>query len=264
VSGHHDFIFPKHPHLPAPDWKKLEQRLLDEEWVIPAVGRDVPEIALRDLHFSLGRLSERHLDFDPTWHTTGDLIAAHVAARALPNDVPVIHDQTVAQAVAMLECHGIALTDWQCFDAASSTWCSAQYRPGPEFIRFLDREIFDPGRDTLAMMLLEFDGDHPFVSAGENTFEPRLPGSGEELVELPPYGTYVDFIGAAYEDLNAQWVDPATGHAYRIHDLDWQGGLGIGRRFLRFNDFDGGDLDVIASELGTLVGQPMAWCRRHL
>lgn len=264
MSSHHDFVFPKHPHLPAPDWRKLEQRLLEEEWVMPAVGPDVPQIALQDLHFSLGQLSEQHIYFDTTWRTTGDLIAAHVAAGTLPNDVPVVHDQIVAQAVAMLERHGVTPTDWQVFEATLSTWSSAQYRPGPGFIRFLDRNIFDPVRDTLAMMLLEFDGDHPFVSAGENTVEPLLPGSEEELVELPPYGNYMDFIGAAYEDLSAQWVDPATGHAYYIHDLDWQGGLGVGRRFLRFNDFDGCDLDVIADELGKLVGQPMTWCHRHL
>ncbi|QBF25134.1 hypothetical protein EXN22_05315 [Pseudomonas tructae] len=43
MSEHHQFIFPRYRHLPAPDWKALERQLLALDWLEPAANGAVDE-----------------------------------------------------------------------------------------------------------------------------------------------------------------------------------------------------------------------------
>ncbi|WP_327439649.1 hypothetical protein [Pseudomonas donghuensis] len=43
MSEHHQFIFPRYRHLPAPDWKSLEQQLLTLGWLEPAAADALDE-----------------------------------------------------------------------------------------------------------------------------------------------------------------------------------------------------------------------------
>lgn len=48
VSEHHQFIFPRYRHVQAPDWKGLEQRLLSEGLLEPAVAQALDETGDRE------------------------------------------------------------------------------------------------------------------------------------------------------------------------------------------------------------------------
>ncbi|GHH59241.1 hypothetical protein [[Pseudomonas] boreopolis] len=265
MSEHHYFIFPKYPHLSPPNWRELERRLLEEEIILPSVGSQVLGTALRDLSLCLAQLPGSHYIYDPMARTTGDVIASYIAAGCLPPDVPIRHDQSVSEAVAMLRKHGVDLEDgWRLYlDASDSTWCSDQYRPGPGYARILGDDSLEMQRESMSLVLLEFDSGGPFVSVGEGMCAPSIPGSELELEELPPYGNYVDFIGAAYEDLETQWVSP-DGRSYYIMDLDWHWCLGIGHRMIRLSDFDYRDLEELTERIAELTGQPMSCCHRWL
>lgn len=54
-------------------------------------------------------------------------------------------------------------------------------------------------------MLLAYGRPSPRVAVREHLCEPSLPGSAAPLDSLPPFGSHLDFIGAAYDDPGLQW-----------------------------------------------------------
>ncbi|MEG1680085.1 MAG: hypothetical protein RR326_08315, partial [Stenotrophomonas sp.] len=142
-------------------------------------------------------------------------------------------------AVQTLQAHGIALGDeWKFCEHAASDWASPRYRMGPGMREFYDERGYELDRRHTAITLFTPPADEPpFVTAGGNTYAPCVPGDDTELEGLTPFGTYSDFIGAAYDDIEVTWTNPADGCAYHILDLDWGNGLGIGWNFMKF---DGG------------------------
>ncbi|MGE8217549.1 MAG: hypothetical protein ACN6RD_15250, partial [Stenotrophomonas maltophilia] len=78
----------------------------------------------------------------------------------------------------------------------------------------------------------------------------------------PPFGDYIDFVGAVYEDIHVDWIHPDSGRRYALLDLDWEYSLGIGRSFIQFEEGSGYDLERSVQALGAACGQRMTYARR--
>ena len=75
MSEHHQFLFPRDLHLPPPDWRALEARLLEGGYVLEPRGQSIPQRALINLSFGLASLHEGSYQYDEHMRTPGDVIA---------------------------------------------------------------------------------------------------------------------------------------------------------------------------------------------
>ncbi|WWW36211.1 hypothetical protein V8017_04435 [Stenotrophomonas rhizophila] len=264
MTMHDCFVFPAAPHLPAPDMPALERWMLQERIILPAVGADVPAKALYALSHAISRLPGANVPpVDADWRTAADVVATHVQAGNLPDALRVNGDGSVEDCVKAIRDHGIALDDaWLFGKHAACTWFSPRYRAGPGMVR-----LYDPDRigeiDHLSIVLFQIDaGEPPFVVFGAGTSAPTVPGEDTEREDFPPFGDYMDFIGAVYEDLHADWVHPDSGRRYALLDLDWEYSLGIGRCFIQFEGGSGYDLERFVQALGEACGQRMTYAHR--
>ncbi len=266
MSDHHQFFFPRHPHLPSPDWPALEARLRQAGYVLAPRGDRVPRAALIDLSLMLAWPREGSYQYRDGMRTPGDVIDLYVQAGHLPPGVPVRHEDTIEETWAMLARHGISPNP-ALVDDERSAWQSPSYCLGPaarECLSPQGREQYDADLPSLDLMLLAYDGPHPHVAVGENLEVPSVPGSDEPLDELPPFGSHIDFIGAAYDDPAVQWRNPRDGRDYRILDLDWHYSLALGFRMIRAQGLDRESAEGLAAAFSGLVGQPMGCSHRHL
>lgn len=179
MSQHDLFFFPKEPHRPPPDWPAVKKALLAEEIILPAVGSQVPWVALHELSFSLCKLrTGQDWLHDKAWRSTGDVIDAYKAAGLLSPSIATRHDRTVAETVSDLRNEGIVLDDeWCLLEARDCSWGGVRHRPGPGLLPYYDRPGHEPV-DTMALTLLAFEGK-PVVLAGESLHAPCLPGTDE-------------------------------------------------------------------------------------
>jgi hypothetical protein len=266
MSEHHQFLCPRDMHLPPPDWRALETKLLEGGYVMEPRGDGVPYRALLNLSFDLASLNEGSYQYQEGLRTTGDVIAMYVGAGYLPAEIPIRHNDTMEEAMALLAEHGITPGD-RYADNESSDWNSPQYCLGPAARVFLTddtRASYDADPKNFPLMLLAYDGPEPHVAVGENLSEPSLPGSDELLESMPPFDSHVDFIGAAYENPAAQWHCAEDGRDYRILELDWQYSLAMGFRMVRTEWLDDGSARGLARLIEGLTGQPMVCSHRHL
>lgn len=266
MSEHHQFLCPRDMHLPPPDWRALEARLLEGGYVLEPRGDRIPYRALLNLGFGLAGLNEGSYQHRDGLRTTGDVIAMYVQAGHLPADLPIRHNDTMEEALALLSQRGIVPGDLY-LDNEGSDWNSPQYCLGPAARPYLNadtRAAYDADPRHFPLMLLAYDGPAPHVAVGENLSEPSLPGSDKLLESMPPFDSHVDFIGAAYEDPAAQWHCPQDGRDYRILELDWQYSLAMGFRLIRTEGLDDGSARGLAGLMEALAGQPMVCSHRHL
>ncbi len=266
MSEHHQFLFPRDLHLPPPDWRALEARLLEGGYVLEPRGQDIPRRALINLSFGLASLHEGSYQYDEHMRTPGDVIALYARAGYLPPDIPIRHNDTLEETVALLASHGITLGDLYADDEGSD-WHSPQYCLGPAAREYLSADVradHDADPRSIPLMLLAYDGPSPRVAVGENLCEPSLPGSDEPLESLPPFGSHIDFIGAAYEDPGVRWHCAEAGRDYRILELDWHFSLAMGFRMVRLEGVDEASAQGLARMIGKLAGLEMVCSHRHL
>ncbi|MCF7769882.1 hypothetical protein [Achromobacter pulmonis] len=265
MSQHHQFIFPRYPHLPPPDWPALQARLLAEGYLLEPRGDRVPREALDTLSLGLARLREGSFQYRDGLRTTGDVVALYQSAGDVPAAVPVRHHDTMQETLTLLAAHGI-VPDFT-LDDEHSSWCSPHYCLGPAARALLNpgqRAYYDADPAGFSVIMPAFDGPEPYVGVGENLQAPSLPGSDEPLEAMPPFGSHVDFIGAAYEDPAVRWRHPANGRDYHLFDLDWHYSLALGFRMIRANCLEQGSAEALARAIGQMVDQPMACSHRHL
>lgn len=266
MSEHDTFLFPAAPHLPSPDLRVLEQWMLHEAILLPAVAAYVPSKALQMLSYAIGRLpgSSGWLH-DPAWRTAADVVASHIAAGNLPAALQVAGESSVEDCVQSIRNHGLVLEDAWLFDGhANCEWLSPRYRAGPGMRPFYAAGNMDD-IEQLSIRLFQVHRENmPLVIAGEGTVPPCVPEEPDDRGDFPPIGDYMDFIGAAYEDIQTRWTHPDSGRSYCILDLDWQGGMGIGWSFIQFEGGAGHDLEQFAKAISVQCGQRMMVAHRHL
>lgn len=258
MSLHEDYIFPLQAHLQQPDWPALEQALIAKGFVIPPRGAEVPGPALADLLHQLSTALDCGYQWKENVLTTGDALRCYVESGDLPADFPTPDDLTMAETLALLAEHGIVIEDRDENDPV--TWASPMYRLGPAALALLSSSCMDDYeryRYGFSLSLEACDGPNPMVHVGENLEIPRVPGSEELLKEMPPFGSHVDFLGAAWEDPAVQWHDERSGRRYHILELDWQYSMALGFRMVRLKGFDQDSTLRLAEAVATLVGQPM-------
>ncbi len=178
MSEHHQFLCPRDMHLPPPDWRALEARLLEGGYVLEPRGDRIPYRALLNLSFGLAGLNEGSYQHRDGLRTTGDVIAMYVQAGHLPADLPIRHNDTMEEALALLSQRGIVPGDLY-LDNEGSDWNSPQYCLGPAARPYLNadtRAAYDADPRYFPLMLLAYDGPAPHVAVGENLSEPSLPG----------------------------------------------------------------------------------------
>ncbi|WP_154582947.1 hypothetical protein [Stenotrophomonas maltophilia] len=263
MSEHDCFVFPAAPHLPGPDLQALEKWMLQAGLLLPPVAAQVPFHALHVLSYVIaqgtGASGWLH---DPAWRCAADVVASHIRSGNLPTGLQVDCHGSVEACVQHLRAHGIALDPALLFDNhAQCAWYSPRYRAGPGM-----RALYPDGDlDDLSIRLFQVHAEEPpFVVAGEGTVPPRVPGEHEDREDFPPFGNYADFIGAAYGDINVQWSPPGTDARYRILDLDWYAGLGIGWHFIQFEGGTGDDMVAFIQAISDQCGQRMQVAHRHL
>ncbi|NZA24925.1 hypothetical protein H0E84_00860 [Luteimonas sp. SJ-92] len=262
MSSHAVFIMPAVPHLPAPDWRALERSMLERGLLLADNGDGVPLVALREFMFALVSAGTGvPYRWNPAWKAPQDVVSGFVTQGVLPLGVNLPGSINLEGAVASLRAQGVKLDDsWMPAEASQATWASPRYRVGAAMKAFFFGSS-EEERAEFALTLLEFD-DEPLVVMGAGTAPPSRRGRDESLEELQPYGSFMDFIGAVYEDLDTVWVD-AEGCSHHAMDLDWDKGFGIGRRMLML---EGAEIDYerFAAEIGRLVGTPMVDVHRQL
>lgn len=266
MSEHHQFICPRDFHLPPPDWLALQARLLEGGYILEPRGTQIPYRALYNLSFGLADRSPGSFQSLDHPGTPGQVLDAYARAGQLPADLPIRHDATVDETVALLAQHGITLTSLF-NDDEGSDWHSPQYCLGPAVRPYLSADtqaFYDADPRSIPLMLLAYHGDTPTVAVGENLSEPCLPGSSEPLASMPPLDSHLDLIGMAYEDPAAQWRCPENGRDYRILELDWQYSLAMGFRMVRLEGLDESSARGLASLIHELTGQAMVCSHRHL
>ncbi|MBD9429519.1 hypothetical protein IB257_06195 [Achromobacter sp. ACM03] len=266
MSEHHQFLCPRDLHLPPPDWQALETKLLEGGYVLEPRGGNIPYRALLNLSFGLATLNEGSYQYQEPLRTTGDVIAMYVRAGYLPADIPIRHNDTMAEALELLASQGITPGELYA-DNEGSDWNSPQYCLGPAARPYLTPDTqasYDADPRNFPLMLLAYDGSEPRVAVGENLSEPSLPGSDVLLESMPPFDSHVDFIGAAYEDPAAQWHCAENGRDYRILELDWQYSLTMGFRMVRTEWLDDGSARGLARLIERLTGLVMVCSHRHL
>lgn len=266
MSNNHWFLLPKHPHLPAPDWRQLERLMLEKQMLLPASGQNIPRCMLVDLSMALAAIPGANYLYDEKWTSAEDVLRTHMAAGHIPTTIQTSPYWSVEDAVQALHAHRIPLGDtWKFSEHTWANWASPRYRVGPGMRQFYDGHDYEIERKRAAITLFTTHGDQsPFVIAGEDTVAPYIPGDDSELEDLQPFGSYTDFINSVCEDIQATWTNPNDGRAYHILELDWSDGLGIGWNFMQFDD--GGDLDRdrFAIAIGELIGHPVMFSHRHL
>lgn len=266
MSQHDWFIFPTHPHLPAPDWPSLSQRLVDEGILMPADGQHIAPEDLRELSSELSiHGPAAWMDVDPAWLTTSEVVDAYRADSDSVARVSLARGLSMPDTVASMREQGFAFQFWPSLDAQRCAWGGARHRLGEGAIPlFESREAWARQQAKLSISLLAFE-ETPYVTAGENLCAPLKPGTNEPLTRMGPYGDHMGFIGAAYEDPAVTWTDPDTGKSFHIFDLDWSQSLGLGYRFVHIEgDWNGGFLDRFSARLAALLGQSMTVAHQHL
>lgn len=266
MSEHHQFLFPRYPHLPQPDWQQLESRLLEAGIVLPPFGRNVPLAALVNLSLTLARTLDHPYQYDEEARSPADVLALYEGCSALPAGVKAGPDFSVAQTLELLTRHGIT-PDQTLLDDEGSSWLSPHYQMGPAARAFMSADIaqgYDLWPQRFSLLLLSYEDPNPAAKMGENLEVPSLPETGEPVPDLPPYGDHVDFIGAAFEDPAVQWECPANGKTYRIFDLDWHFSLALGFRMIRTEWLDEESARKLADAVGEIIDAPMACSHRHL
>lgn len=266
MSDHHQFFFPRDPHLPPPDWPALDAELRQTGIVLPPQGDQVPRAALIELSLLLAKPRPGSYQYRDGMRTPGDVIDLYVRAGLLPSEVPVRHGDSIEQTWAMLDRYGVR-PDPAFVDDESSDWRSPHYCLGPVAREYLSpclREQYDADPQSLDLMLLSYEGPNPHIAVGENLEMPSVPGSDEPLEELPPFGSHIDFIGAAFEDPAVPWRNPQDGRDYRILDLDWHYSFALGFRMIRVQGLDRDSAEGLAAAFSRLVGRPMGCSHRHL
>ncbi|OZI36165.1 hypothetical protein CEG14_14150 [Bordetella genomosp. 1] len=265
MSAHHQFVFPRDLHLPPPDWPALEARLLRDGFILPAQGDGVPTAALMRLILGLTQGLEggqfRHAD---GLRNTGDVLALY--ADLLPAGLPVRHDLSMQQTLALLAEHGVTPGPLA-HDTEGSDWRSPLYTLGPAARDPLTpdtRAGYDADPAAFGLLLLAYHGPNPAVHAGENFMPPALPGANAPLEAMPPFDSPMDFIGAAWEDPATQWHCAAHGRDYRILELDWHYSFAIGFRMIRLTGLDQDSTEAIAAAVGAMLDAPMGCSHRHL
>jgi hypothetical protein len=264
MSLHEWYIFPTQPHLPAPDWPALSQRLIEVGLLCPSDGQHVaPEDLLevsRELTFA------GHgpwIDVDPAWRRTSQVVDAYRTTRASASGLSLPDGLSMIDTVARLRMQGLAFALWP--DPGTWTWGGARHRLAPGAAPLFDSpEEWETDAAALSISLLACEGT-PTVTAGENLCAPTRPGEHNPLESLAPYGDAMAFIGAAFDDPSATWTDPVSGKAFHLLDLDWQHSLGFGFRFVKI---EGGGSEAfverLTDRLTSLVGQPMTYAHLHL
>ena len=165
MSEHHQFLCPRDMHLPPPDWRALETQLLQGGYLLEPRGDGIPYRALLNLSFGLTSLNEGSYQHREGLRTTGDVIAMYVRAGYLPADLPIRHDDTMEEALALLAEHGIVPGDLY-LDNEGSDWNSPQYCLGPAARPYLTddtRVSYDADPKNFPLMLLAYDGPEPNV-----------------------------------------------------------------------------------------------------
>jgi hypothetical protein len=262
------YFFSRAPHEPQYDWFSLEKAMLEQALILPADGENVPRKALLELSFCLFTWSnqKQYLNVEYHWRSAHDVIMAYKNIGALPQNT-ILPDvgMNIEMAVEFLRQQGVLLDDgWRAITDDNCVWTSPRYSPGPALASFYSpsSESIDP-LENPALTLFFCEGP-PRVIASANTETPRLPGSRLPIEDFSPFGSYIDFIGAAYEDLNSVWTDKVTGTRHRILDLDWKKGLGIGHRFVMIEDAGSLDPDLFANELSRLTCHFMTYAYEHI
>jgi hypothetical protein len=263
MSEHSQHIYPRYPHLAAPDWPALHARMLETGFLLPSVGEQVPRAALADLSFQIALVPGRGYRHDPAMRTAADVLALYVESGDLPAGLPLNPMHSIEEAVDLLQSRNIELRAER--DEEGCAWRSPQHCLGPAAVACLSpdmRAAYQADPREFGMQLVVYEG--LCVPVGENLCQPRLPGSDEALAELEPFGSHIDFIGAAFEDPAVQWTNPADGRAYYILDLDWQYSFGLGTHMICAHGLDQQSTEALAAATGQLADQPMACHHCHL
>lgn len=240
--------------------------MLQARILLPPEGAQVPFHALHMLSDAIaqgtGASGWLH---DPAWQCAADVVASHIRAGNLPAALQVDRHGSVEACVQHLRGHGIALDPEVLFDNhAQCAWYSPRYRAGPGMrALYPDGNLDDLGH--LSIRLFQVHADQPpFVVIGEGTVPPRVPGEDEDREDFPPFGDHVDFIGAACDDIGVQWSPPGASAGYRILELDWYAGLGIGWHFIQIEGGTGHDMAAFIQAISEQCGQRMQVAHRHL
>jgi hypothetical protein len=266
MSQHDWYIFPTHPHLPAPDWPALSQSLIDAGILLQADGGNIAPEDLRELSSELAiNGAAPWIDVDTAWRTTSEVVDAYRPTSDKVAQLSLARGLSMRDTVASMREQGFDFKFWPSLEAKASKWGGARHRLGEGAIALFDSpQEWEREQISLSISLLAFEGT-PHVTAGENLCVPFKPGTTEPLTDIEPYGSHMDFIGAAYEDPAVTWTDPETGKAFFIFDLDWQQSLGLGWRFVHIEGgWNAGFLDRFSGRLAALLGQSMTVAHQHL
>jgi len=268
MSEHDYFIYPRQPHLPPPDWRALEKRLLHEGYIVPSSQVETDTIPYTVL-FRLYRKLLLDSEVAVGERSINDLLQRMQAANMLPAGMVLPAQPTGELLAEVLRPHGIDLqpSDYMPHGADHA---SPIYHLGPATEAYLAAaeavsapRYYRPDHLDPTLELLEYQRQ-PLIPVGENLAEPRLPGHDAPIQNYGSYESHIELIGAAWEDPGMLWHSPENQQEYRILDLDWQYSFGLGYRLIRLGSVSPDWLPALTILVSELTDTPMQWHHRHL
>jgi hypothetical protein len=244
-------IFPADPRQAKPDWPRLRGQLLDRGFIQRALGRATDREMLHEILKAVleaGRVSAPSNLREVS--KPSDVIAA-IRAAGLELNIPPIdyHTLPIPQFVDML-------MDKEALPRGFDPAANEIYRPGPLFDTMCDvpNALYRWPEPTIYFR--DF-GDKIMILAG-SLQPPGIPGTDRVFEE------WVEFIEPWSYDPSLQWVDPESGKAYGLLDLDWEHTFGAGKCCLTV--FSPGYLngEKAAALVSELTGQPYRYALVHL
>ncbi|PWF24913.1 hypothetical protein [Corticimicrobacter populi] len=268
MSEHDYFIYPRQPHLPPPDWRALEKRLLHEGYIVPNSLVETDTIPYTTL-FKLYRQLLLDSEVAVGERSIKDLLQRMQAANMLPAGMVLPAQPTGELLADVLRPHGIDLQPGD-YMPHGADHASPIYYLGPATEARLataetasGTEYFRPSHHTPMLELLEYHRK-AYVPIGENLEEPRLPDHEIPIQNYAPFENHIDLIQAAWEDPALLWRSPENGQDYRILDLDWEHTFGLGYRMVRLSSISSDLLPELTALVSEVTGVPMQWHHCHL
>jgi hypothetical protein len=162
-----------------------------------------------------------------------------------------VQNLSIPELVGMLRANGSLPSDFA-FDG------KAEFPPGRHFAELNVGHEDDLFVSNSTYIKLCVSDRVAILVGGECDPTPYVPGTDRKVED------WIGFIDRWYMDQNERWIDPETGRAYDLLELDWHHTLGAARWWIKI--FRGGwkNPEKACTFIEELTGTPMTYCWNHI
>ncbi|HYM32228.1 MAG TPA: hypothetical protein VEU47_13065 [Candidatus Cybelea sp.] len=247
-------LFPVDVRAPIPDLTSLRNQLVARGFMLEPRGRNIPSETLFQLWNAVEalkpELGEHRFPFENANAplVIGLLRSVGIVPRDLEFDFETL---LISEFVNGLRAGGtLPLT----FVFESEK----EFLSGPLFGEFANGLVDELFCESDTYITLRTSDRVSILIGGEVDHTPFIPNTDRKVED------WIGFIDRWYEDQNERWIDPETGRAYDLLELDWHYTLGAARWWIKI--FRGGwkNPEKACAFIEELTGLPMTYCWTHI